>query len=73
MASQTINGKILMRNDTAAHWTSTNPTLSKGEIGIESDTLKAKIGDGSTAWNSLSYAWFPALEFDGNGDLMPIA
>jgi hypothetical protein len=34
----------------------TNPTLNDGEIVIESDTGRFKIGDGSTAWNSLSYA-----------------
>ena len=32
-----------------------NPTLGAGEIGIETDTGRIKIGDGSTAWNSLSY------------------
>lgn len=44
------------RNDTAANWTSLNPVLKKGEVGIESDTDKFKIGDGTTAWSSLSYA-----------------
>jgi hypothetical protein len=43
------------RRDTAANWTSINPTLLAGEIGIESDTLKWKVGDGSAAWNSLAY------------------
>src|SRR6056300_173408 len=37
------------------HWTSVNPTLKAGEIGYETDTGNFKIGDGSTAWNSLSY------------------
>jgi hypothetical protein len=53
MAVQT---KILHRRDTAANWTSTNPTLSAGEIGFETDTLKFKIGNGSTAWTSLTYS-----------------
>jgi hypothetical protein len=43
------------RRDTAANWTAENPTLLAGEIGIESDTGKIKIGDGTTAWNSLAY------------------
>ena len=43
------------RRDTASGWTSANPTLLSGEIGFETDTKKVKIGDGSTAWNSLSY------------------
>ena len=48
--------KIQLRRDTAADWTSNNPTLSAGEFGWESDTNRFKIGTGSTAWNSLSYS-----------------
>lgn len=48
--------QIQMRRDTAANWTSANPTLAAGELGIETDTNYFKIGDGSTAWTSLSYA-----------------
>jgi hypothetical protein len=55
MARKTL---IQVRRDTAANWTSANPTLSAGEIGWESDTRKIKFGDGSTAWNSLSYETF---------------
>lgn len=47
--------KIQLRNDTAANWTSANPTLAQGEMGIETDTLKFKFGNGTTAWTSLSY------------------
>ena len=48
--------KIQLRRDTAADWTSNNPTLSEGEFGWESDTNRFKIGNGSAAWNSLEYA-----------------
>jgi hypothetical protein len=47
--------KIQLRRDTTANWTSSNPTLSQGEIGYELNTGKIKIGTGTTAWNSLSY------------------
>lgn len=47
--------RIQLRRDTAANWTSSNPTLAAGEFGWESDTRKFKIGDGATAWTSLSY------------------
>lgn len=47
---------IQVRRGTASQWTSANPTLSAGEWGLETDTLKTKIGDGSTAWTSLAYA-----------------
>ena len=46
---------IQIRRDTASNWTSANPTLAQGELGIETDTLKVKAGDGTTAWTSASY------------------
>lgn len=48
--------KIQFRRDTAAQWTTHNPTLLNGEIGIESDTHRFKLGDGTTAWSSLLYS-----------------
>lgn len=48
--------KIQFRRDTAAQWTLHNPTLLNGEIGIESDTHRFKLGDGTTAWSSLLYS-----------------
>lgn len=47
---------IQLRRDTVANWTSINPTLAQGEVGVELSTGKFKIGDGSTAWTSLVYA-----------------
>jgi hypothetical protein len=47
--------QIQVRRGTASQWTSTNPTLSAGEWGYETDTGLAKIGNGSTAWTSLDY------------------
>ena len=55
MAEKTINTRIQLRNDLAATWNSQNPVLKKGEIGIEIDTRKMKVGDGTTAWKALSY------------------
>lgn len=52
MPVQTV---IQPRRGTAALWTSTNPVLAIGETGLETDTLKTKLGDGATAWNSLAY------------------
>ena len=53
--SITLSALQKQRRDTAANWTAANPTLLAGEIGIESDTSKIKIGTGSTAWTSLAY------------------
>lgn len=47
--------QIQLRNDTSSNWTSANPTLAAGEFGLETNTGQFKIGNGSTAWNSLSY------------------
>ena len=52
MPAQTV---VQPRRGTAANWTSTNSILAIGEMGLESDTLKWKMGDGTTAWNSLPY------------------
>ena len=46
---------IQLRRDVAADWTSVNPTLAIGELGFETDTGKFKVGDGATAWTSLTY------------------
>lgn len=46
---------IQLRRATAAYWVSSNPVLRRGEPGFEIDTLRLKIGNGSTAWNSLAY------------------
>ena len=46
---------IQIRNDSALNWGNYNPILARGELGIENDTKKFKIGDGVTAWNSLDY------------------
>ncbi len=46
---------IQIRRDSAANWSSANPVLANGEIGLEMDTKKLKVGDGVTAWNTLDY------------------
>lgn len=48
--------KIQVRRGTASEWTSSDPTLSAGEIGFETDTGLFKIGDGTIAWTALGYA-----------------
>ena len=51
--------QIQLRHDLAATWLTANPILAAGEVGIEIDTRKAKIGDGTTAWGGLAYALAP--------------
>jgi hypothetical protein len=47
---------FLFRRKTAADWTSANPVLMAGELGLETDTARFKFGNGATAWNSLPYS-----------------
>lgn len=53
---------IQFRRDTASNWTSSNPILGQGEFGYETDTMKYKLGTGSTAWNSLAYSNLRSLD-----------
>ena len=55
----TLNALQKQRRDTASNWTSNNTVLLAGEFGYETDTEKLKIGDGSTAWQSLDYLPIP--------------
>ena len=57
MSNKTLSDvQILLRNDTATNWTTVNPVLGKGEMGIEIDTGKFKFGDGVTTWQNLNYS-----------------
>ena len=59
--------RIQIRRDTAANWTSENPILSDGEIGIEKDAdpIRFKIGNGVDTWGDLPY--FESGEGGGGG------
>lgn len=47
--------RIQLRRGGAQEWANANPILAQGELGIELDTGRIKIGDGVTSWNSLRY------------------
>lgn len=57
---------IQLRRDLAANWTSVNPVLHQGEVGVETDTDLAKIGNGTSTWTALSY-WNPNGGSGGGG------
>lgn len=46
---------IQTRRGTAAQWTAANPVLAIGEMGLETDTLKIKFGDGTANWAARTY------------------
>jgi hypothetical protein len=51
--------QIQIRRGTASTWSSVNPLLAEGELGVELDTDKFKIGNGTDNWNTLPYATGP--------------
>jgi hypothetical protein len=51
-----IEALIVVYN-TAAGMASLNPVLRAGQLGYETDTISIKIGDGVTAYNSLTYVY----------------
>lgn len=53
--------EIQLRHGSAAQWVSDNPVLAPGECGVETDTHQAKVGDGSSAWNSIPYIGAPTV------------
>lgn len=64
MANVVLDSRLVIRNDTSSKWTTTNPILLKGEMGIENDTGKFKFGDGAKNWNDLDYASAQAAVVD---------
>ena len=55
-----LNWSLQHKRDTALNWSTNNPVLLEGQLGVETDDLltapKFKIGDGVTDWNTLPYA-----------------
>jgi hypothetical protein len=53
----TVAKRIQLRHDTLANWSSVGGSLVllAGEFAYETDTGRAKVGDGVTNWNALSY------------------
>lgn len=46
---------IQLRGGLAADWTTANPILAEREMGVETDTLKVKLGNGTSNWVALPY------------------
>ncbi|AYR01835.1 tail fiber protein [Synechococcus phage S-P4] len=48
--------RIQLRRGGSAEWTNSNPVLAQGEIGLELNTGRFKIGDGVSNWSNLRYS-----------------
>ena len=55
MATNTVKVTLQIRHDEAEDWTSRNPILAQGELGLETDTYLVKMGDGVSNWTQLPY------------------
>lgn len=67
MANNEIKTRIKQRYDTLANWESKNPILLEGEVArvrMEDNTVRTKTGDGTSAFNSLS--WDDKNLYDSN-------
>lgn len=81
MSNTTLKTRLIIKNDSAENWTTKNPVLLKGELGIEIDTNLFKIGNGTSAWAALPYAnesapaetTYQAIPTEGQTDLEAIA
>lgn len=74
MAEKVLNTRFQLKYDTLANWTKNNPILKAGEVGIATiptgtsgsgltpPAVGIKVGDGSTAFNSLN--WIQAIAGD---------
>ena len=56
---------IQLRRDYSSNWTNANPVLAQGEIGVQLDDYKQKIGNGVSSWNDLT---FMSAATGGGGD-----
>lgn len=59
--------KFQMRRDSSTNWSSTNPVLASGELGFETNTGLLKVGNGTSAWNALSYVGTDYHRLTANG------
>ena len=65
----TLKTRIQLRHDIKANWDSNSTVVLKaGEVGIETDTSKMKVGDGVKTWDELKYAGGDAAK---NFDVIP--
>ena len=65
----TLNTRIQLRHDVKANWDDNSSVVLKaGEVGIETDTSRMKVGDGTKTWADLKYAGGDAAQ---NFDVVP--
>ena len=64
LISPTVKALLVIKNANSEQWSSINPILLKGELGVENDTKLMKIGDGFNYYNDLEYINTPIEQLD---------
>lgn len=71
-AVETASGTNNLVQDTSTNWYQENPILATNQIGVETDTLKIKVGTGAN-WNDIGYATITPDGLDNSlGDYLPV-
>lgn len=71
MATQTLKNVILqLRIGSATQWAASTRILAVGEPGVETDSGRIKIGDGTNLWSALPWSGAAISKSTSNGSLM---
>ena len=66
--------RIQLRRGESADWESVDPVLADGEMGIEIDTNKVKVGNNGASWTELPYLNVVPTDLDNTlGDYVEVA
>ena len=70
MATQTLKNVILqLRTGSATQWAASTRILAVGEPGVETDSGRIKIGDGTNLWSALPWSGAAIGKSSTNGAL----
>ena len=70
MATQTLKNVILqLRTGSATQWVASTRILAVGEPGVETDSGRIKIGDGTNLWSALPWSGAAIGKSSTNGAL----
>lgn len=70
MATQTLKNVVLqLRTGSATQWAASTRILAVGEPGVETDSGRIKIGDGTSLWSALPWSGAAIAKSQVNGSL----
>jgi len=60
-----MSRQVLLRRDDFENWSTINPILAQGEVGVDTTYGKIKIGTGQDRWNQIDYISYSTSELEG--------